>query len=121
MGFSVVSGQINNIKHIDRNWLGQAKSLCTPEDSADFGLDNIEAEINLLEHELQYEYKQQEIGFCHNDLQYGNIMIDEDTNSITIIVSFSLPLQNIIITHELTLVFYNRTTSMLVITQLHTT
>ncbi|WZZ64989.1 hypothetical protein YC2023_076359 [Brassica napus] len=68
-----------------RNWLGQAKSLCTPEDSADFGLDNIEAEINLLEHELQYEYKQQEIGFCHNDLQYGNIMIDEDTNSITII------------------------------------
>ena len=86
MGFSVVSGQINNIKHIDRNWLGQAKSLCTPEDSADFGLDNIEAEINLLEHELQYEYKQQEIGFCHNDLQYGNIMIDEDTNAITIIV-----------------------------------
>ncbi|XP_013717330.1 probable choline kinase 3 [Brassica napus] len=68
-----------------RNWLGQAKSLCTPEDSAEFGLDNIESEINLLEHELLYEYKQQEIGFCHNDLQYGNIMIDEDTNSITII------------------------------------
>ncbi|ESQ33389.1 hypothetical protein EUTSA_v10008064mg [Eutrema salsugineum] len=66
-----------------RNWLGQAKSLCTPEDAAEFGLDNMEAEIDLLEHELQY--KQEEIGFCHNDLQYGNIMIDENTNAITII------------------------------------
>ncbi|CAH2035254.1 unnamed protein product, partial [Thlaspi arvense] len=54
-----------------RNWLGQAKSMCTAEDSAEFGLHNIEAEINLLEHELLYwDYKKQEIGFCHNDLQY---------------------------------------------------
>ncbi|KAL1219682.1 putative choline kinase 3 [Cardamine amara subsp. amara] len=68
-----------------RNWLGQAKSLCTPEDSEEFGLDNIEAEINLLQHELQNENHQQEIGFCHNDLQYGNIMIDEETSAITII------------------------------------
>ncbi|KAL9858584.1 putative phosphotransferase with an alcohol group as acceptor [Arabidopsis thaliana] len=68
-----------------RNWLRQAKSLCTPEDLAEFGLDKIEAEIYLLEHELQDKCKQQEIGFCHNDLQYGNIMIDEDTNAITII------------------------------------
>ncbi|KAG7599181.1 Protein kinase-like domain superfamily [Arabidopsis suecica] len=68
-----------------RNWLRQAKSLCTPEDLEEFGLDKIEAEINLLEHELYNESKQQEIGFCHNDLQYGNIMIDEDTNAITII------------------------------------
>lgn len=30
----------------------------------------------------------QEIGFCHNDLQYGNIMMDEDTRAITLIVSF---------------------------------
>ncbi|KFK45108.1 hypothetical protein AALP_AA1G345500 [Arabis alpina] len=68
-----------------RNWLGQAKSLCTHEDSEEFGLDNIEAEINLLEHELHTENHEHEIGFCHNDLQYGNIMIDEDTNAITII------------------------------------
>ena len=107
-------------KH-NRTWVGQAKNLCSAEHSEEFGLDNIEDEINLLEQEVNNEYHQQEIGFSHNDLQYGNIMIDEDTNSITIIVSFSLPLQNIIITHELTLVFYNRTTSMLVITQLHTT
>jgi len=32
----------------------------------------------------------QEIGFCHNDLQYGNIMMDEDTRAITLIVSYIL-------------------------------
>ncbi|XP_010501771.1 PREDICTED: probable choline kinase 3 [Camelina sativa] len=68
-----------------RNWLRQAKSMCTSEDSAEFCLDNIEAEINLMEYELHKERKKQEIGFCHNDLQYGNVMIDEDTNAITII------------------------------------
>ncbi|KFK21946.1 hypothetical protein AALP_AAs60120U000100 [Arabis alpina] len=81
-------GQINNRvwETFDRKWLGQAKSLCTPEDSEEFRLDNVEAEINLLEHELHNEcFKQHDIGFCHNDLQYGNIMIDEDTNVITII------------------------------------
>ncbi|CAH8363611.1 unnamed protein product [Eruca vesicaria subsp. sativa] len=67
------------------NWLEQAMSLCTPEDSAEFGLENIETEINFLEYNLKYEYKQQEIGFCHNNLQYGNIMIDEITSDITII------------------------------------
>lgn len=30
----------------------------------------------------------QDIGFCHNDLQYGNIMIDEETRQITLIVSY---------------------------------
>ena len=37
---------------------------------------------------LQKEFSQdhQDIGFCHNDLQYGNIMIDEKTRAITIIV-----------------------------------
>ncbi|KAL1196021.1 putative choline kinase 3 [Cardamine amara subsp. amara] len=64
-----------------RTWVGQAKNLCSTEHSKEFGLDNIEDEINLLEQEVN----QQEIGFCHNDLQYGNIMIDEDTNAIAII------------------------------------
>lgn len=60
--------------------------MCSNEHSKEFGLDNIEDEINLLEQEVNNE---QEIGFCHNDLQYGNIMIDEDTNAITIIVSLT--------------------------------
>ncbi|CAN6860321.1 unnamed protein product [Brassica oleracea] len=68
-----------------RTWVGQAKNLCSAEHSEEFGLDNIEDEINLLEQEVNNEYHQQEIGFSHNDLQYGNIMIDEDTNAITII------------------------------------
>ena len=72
-------------KH-NRTWVGQAKNLCSAEHSEEFGLDNIEDEINLLEQEVNNEYHQQEIGFSHNDLQYGNIMIDEDTNAITIIV-----------------------------------
>ncbi|XP_010543053.1 PREDICTED: probable choline kinase 3 isoform X2 [Tarenaya hassleriana] len=66
-----------------RTWLGQARSLCSPEDAEEFGLNNIEDEIDFLEQDLQTEF--QEIGFCHNDLQYGNIMMDEDTNAITLI------------------------------------
>jgi choline/ethanolamine kinase len=31
---------------------------------------------------------QQSVGFCHNDLQYGNIMIYEETRQVTLIVSF---------------------------------
>jgi choline/ethanolamine kinase len=40
----------------------------------------------MLEKELSHDYL--DIGFCHNDLQYGNIMLDEETRSITLIVSF---------------------------------
>ncbi len=66
-----------------RKWLSEAKSLCFPKDIKFFGLDNLDGEINMLEKLLSAEY--QEIGFCHNDLQYGNIMMDEETRSITII------------------------------------
>ena len=71
-----------------RNWLGAAKSLALPEEAKAFCLDTIEEDISILEKELPGAH--QRIGFCHNDLQYGNIMIDEVTNSITIIVSSSL-------------------------------
>ncbi|KAL3599589.1 hypothetical protein D5086_007507 [Populus alba] len=65
-----------------RNWLKTAKRLCTPEEAKPFRLDSIEEEISLLEKELSGDWS---IGFCHNDLQYGNIMIDEETRVITII------------------------------------
>jgi choline/ethanolamine kinase len=32
----------------------------------------------------------QRVGFCHNDLQYGNIMIYEETRQVTLIVSDSV-------------------------------
>ncbi|MED6118254.1 hypothetical protein PIB30_000878 [Stylosanthes scabra] len=66
-----------------RKWLSQAKSLCSPKDIKNFGLDNLDEEINMLEKKLCERY--QEIGFCHNDLQYGNIMMEVETRAITII------------------------------------
>ncbi|KAF7836250.1 putative choline kinase 2 isoform X1 [Senna tora] len=66
-----------------RNWLSEARSLCCPKEAEAFYLDTIEKEISMLEKELSGPH--QRIGFCHNDLQYGNIMLDEETNSLTII------------------------------------
>lgn len=60
--------------------------MISSEHAKEFSLENLEEEIAMLEKEFSNDY--QEIGFCHNDLQYGNIMIDETTKSITIIVSF---------------------------------
>ena len=68
-----------------RNWLKAAKNLCTTQEAKKFRLDDIEEEIATLVNELSGE--NQRIGFCHNDLQYGNIMIDEETRLVTIIVS----------------------------------
>jgi len=59
-----------------------------PEEVEMFHLNTMDKEISLLEKELSIT--PQRVGFCHNDLQYGNIMLDEVTNSVTIIVSFSL-------------------------------
>ncbi|PON52684.1 Protein kinase-like domain containing protein [Parasponia andersonii] len=66
-----------------RKWLPTAKSLCAEEGAKEFSLNTLEEEIDTLEKELSHD--SQEIGFCHNDLQYGNIMMDEETRSITII------------------------------------
>ncbi|VFQ80158.1 unnamed protein product [Cuscuta campestris] len=66
-----------------RDWLGKAKGLCSPEDRKEFKLDDCEKEIAILEEELSRNSPM--IGFCHNDLQYGNMMFDERTRSITII------------------------------------
>ncbi|KAE8727813.1 putative choline kinase 1 [Hibiscus syriacus] len=66
-----------------RTWLSQAKKLCSPEAAIEFGLDALGDEINILEKELSQD--DQEIGFSHNDLQYGNIMMDEEIRAITLI------------------------------------
>jgi choline/ethanolamine kinase len=52
-------------------------------------LDSLENEITELENKFSGDYHW--VGFCHNDLQYGNIMIDEETNMLTIIVSIIHP------------------------------
>ncbi|XP_010534325.1 PREDICTED: probable choline kinase 2 [Tarenaya hassleriana] len=66
-----------------RNWLSACKRLDLAEEAKSFGLDAIKDEIILLEKSLSRDGEL--IGFCHNDLQYGNIMIDEENRSITII------------------------------------
>lgn len=66
-----------------RNWLKAAKELSSVEEAKEFRLDVVEEEISCLENELSSE--NQKIGFCHNDLQYGNIMMDEETKLVTII------------------------------------
>lgn len=72
--------------YFTRKWLNHAKSLCSQKDIKLFGLDNLDVELSSLRELLSDGY--QEIGFCHNDLQYGNIMMDEETRSITLIVSY---------------------------------
>ncbi|XP_061375426.1 probable choline kinase 2 [Gastrolobium bilobum] len=66
-----------------RNWLIEAKRLASPEEVQKFHLDTMDKEISILEKELSGTH--QRIGFCHNDLQYGNIMLNEETNSVTMI------------------------------------
>ncbi|BAD87386.1 putative choline kinase CK2 [Oryza sativa Japonica Group] len=66
-----------------KNWLKTARNLCSSDESKKFRLGSLENEIAALEKEFSGDYHG--IGFCHNDLQYGNIMIDEDTNMLTII------------------------------------
>ncbi|KAK4352655.1 hypothetical protein RND71_028173 [Anisodus tanguticus] len=51
-----------------RKWLNEAKGLCSPEHLKEFSLGNLEKEISLLKKELPTE--SQEIGFCHNDMQF---------------------------------------------------
>jgi choline/ethanolamine kinase len=63
--------------------------LCSPEEAKEFRLDSLENEISALENNFSGDYHW--VGFCHNDLQYGNVMIDEETNMLTIIVSFMHP------------------------------
>lgn len=68
-----------------RNWLSSAKMVCPIYEAEEFSLDKLEGEIEKLEKELSG--KEERIAFCHNDLQYGNIMMDEVTGIVTMIVS----------------------------------
>lgn len=71
--------------YCSRNWLNVAKGLASTEEAKDFKLDLLKDEIVLLEKNLAGNHLS--TGCCHNDLQYGNIMMDEETRSITFIVS----------------------------------
>ncbi|KAK9080795.1 hypothetical protein SSX86_000553 [Deinandra increscens subsp. villosa] len=66
-----------------RKWLIKARSLCSEEHMKEFQLDILENEIDALESELSK--RDTDVVFCHNDLQYGNIMIEDETRTITLI------------------------------------
>ncbi|GMI90429.1 choline/ethanolamine kinase 2 [Hibiscus trionum] len=66
-----------------RKWLDAAKRLCPLEEAKAFHLEAFQEEISMLENKISGAH--QCIGFCHNDLQYGNIMMEEETKSITLI------------------------------------
>ncbi|GFQ07431.1 probable choline kinase 2 [Phtheirospermum japonicum] len=59
-----------------RNYLKEAKRLSLPAEAQEFRFNVLGDEISALEKKLSTD--QQLVGFCHNDLQYGNIMMDED-------------------------------------------
>ncbi|KAG0480619.1 hypothetical protein HPP92_011191 [Vanilla planifolia] len=66
-----------------RNWLKAARRLSSSDEAKRFKLDLVEREISILEKELSSgDHK---LGFCHNDLQSGNIMVDEESRVLTII------------------------------------
>jgi len=66
-----------------RDWVKTALAVCPKIEAAEFQLDCMEEEVDNLEKLLSRE--DETIGFCHNDLQYGNIMLHEEDKSLTII------------------------------------
>ncbi|GER29366.1 protein kinase superfamily protein [Striga asiatica] len=66
-----------------RKWVNVARDLCSEEHAKEYRLDRLDEEIRLLEKFISRD--EEEIGFCHNDLQYGNIMINDQNKTITII------------------------------------
>lgn len=66
-----------------RNYLSEVQRISSSSKEDPFHIAAMEEEITTLENTLTGNHLP--VGFCHNDLQYGNIMMDEVTKSITII------------------------------------
>ncbi|KAG8053144.1 hypothetical protein GUJ93_ZPchr0001g29434 [Zizania palustris] len=66
-----------------RRWLEQARGRCSAGEAREFNLEKLGDEIAMLDNALSGV--DQRVGFCHNDLQYGNIMIYEETRQVTLI------------------------------------
>lgn len=66
-----------------RAWLDTALRIVPKAQVREFGLENLGSAVAALERRLGGPLER--VGFCHNDLQYGNIMVDERTGAITLI------------------------------------
>ncbi|MCD7454141.1 hypothetical protein HAX54_023623 [Datura stramonium] len=73
-----------------RKLLNDAKTLSSAEIKKEFSLENLEEEINLLENILSKDSSQQVV-FCHSDLRGDNMIFNETTKHLTLIVSISFP------------------------------
>jgi hypothetical protein len=77
-----------------RDWLVKILEHSDSSQEGAFGLNiwddetidprKLDDEINYLQRRL--DKRDTQIGFCHNDLQYGNIMLSEKDDSVTLIV-----------------------------------
>eukprot|EP00897_Mesotaenium_endlicherianum_P001182 jgi/Mesen1/11064/ME000099S10495 len=67
-----------------RQWLATSLKVATGSQVAEFGLEKLGSEIDALEMKLAGDGLER-VGFCHNDLQYGNIMIDDSSSTVTLI------------------------------------
>uniref|UniRef100_A0A0D6R8Q4 Choline kinase N-terminal domain-containing protein n=1 Tax=Araucaria cunninghamii TaxID=56994 RepID=A0A0D6R8Q4_ARACU len=65
------------------DWLENSRRLSKPGIIEEFQLNGLQAEITKLKTAISKPGER--VGFCHNDLQYGNIMIDEKDGNITLI------------------------------------
>ncbi|KAG0611795.1 hypothetical protein M758_7G165100 [Ceratodon purpureus] len=76
-----------------RDWLVKILEHSDSNQASDFGLNKLDNEIidlNKLDDEINYlqrrlDKRDTKIGFCHNDLQYGNIMLSEKDDAVTLI------------------------------------
>eukprot|EP00884_Botryococcus_braunii_P001066 jgi/Botrbrau1/10960/Bobra.0383s0014.1 len=57
-----------------RNWADRVASLYSPDELQELGLSSVLQEIDALERALVGRHPNW-LGFCHNDLQYGNMMV----------------------------------------------
>ncbi|KAI5062080.1 hypothetical protein GOP47_0022619 [Adiantum capillus-veneris] len=64
-------------------WINKALEICPPAWHEEFQLELIKQELVQLQ--CRFSKFNGVVGFCHNDLQYGNIMMNETTGEVTII------------------------------------
>ena len=75
------------LEHSDSNQVCDFGLKKVGNEKGKFDLNKLDDEINYLERRLMK--LNPKIGFCHNDLQYGNIMLSEKDDSVTLIVCTS--------------------------------
>lgn len=95
--YSYTNPNLNQYLHYPsplRKWHSSALQSCTPEAAASFHLPQIGGEIAGLQAAMTANERvpggTSPVVYCHNDLQYGNIMRNRRDGNLTLIVSCSL-------------------------------